>query len=425
MEKANKGLGQRTWIILLLTAGLNIWNIVYLPSYFYVPFQTAFGLTNEQQGFLLSMYGIMAVVGYFFGGMVADKFNPKLLMSSSSILTAVLGLYLSTNPGYTMMTVIYFVFGITAVLLYWSAFVKSLRLMGTNSEQGIIFGLFESFYGLVSLVLSYVVLLSLSSYIEQGGNFAYVIYCYSGFSILMGILILLFYKPEKYNVYKDDSQIDTNKFDIKMLPKALKMPITWINTIIVFCMFVIISGALYINPFVNEVYLVPVTWATALGITIKYGFRMFCSPIGGKMVDKAGKSPMVLVKTSALIIIASIALLVVPKDSDLMVVGLLVAFFFCVAFNLPRACMYVPVAEAKVPPEMLGTVVGIVSAIGYSSDIYIWTLFGKILDTSTDAQRYNYIFMIYILAAVVLLVTGLYYDKYLKKLEAKEEEKAC
>ncbi len=420
MSTTSKGLGQRFWIILLLTAGLNVWNIVYLPSYFYVPFQTAFGLTNQQQGFLLSMYGVMALVGYFFGGMVADKFSAKGLMVSSSILTAALGLYISTNPGYTMMLVVYFLFGITATLLYWSAFVKSLRLMGNNSEQGTIFGLFESFYGLVSLVLSFVVLGALSSYIEQGGSFAYVIYCYSGFSILIGILIFFFYNPEKYLVYKSETNSDQDKFDFKMVPAALKLPITWINTIIVFCMFVIISGALYINPFVNEVYLVPVTWATALGIVIKYGFRIFCSPLGGKMVDKAGKSPMVLVKTSILIIIASVLLLFIPKTPNLMVGGLIAAFFFCVAFNLGRACMYVPVAEAKVPTEMYGTVVGIVSAIGYSSDIYIWTIFGSILDNAEGVSGYNSIFMIYIGAAIVLVLTGLYYDKYLKKLEAAE-----
>lgn len=413
-----KNLDKKYIMVLLLTAGLNVWNIVYLPSYFYVPFQEAFGLTNEQQGTLLSMYGIMAVIAYFLGGPIADKFKPKTLMVASSFLTAALGLYMSTKPSYAILLVIYFIFGITATLLYWSAFVKSLKLMGDDSEQGKIFGAFESFYGLVSLVLSYVVLMALSSYIASNGNFEYVIYCYCGFSIVVAILIALFFDPDKYCVYT--GAINEEKFEFKMIPQAFKLPVTWFNSIIVFLMFFIICGAIYIGPFVNTVYALPVTLATGISITIKYGFRMIFSPIGGRMVDKEGKSSMVLVKIAISIVVASVILVLVPKSPEYVILGIVAAFIFCVTFNLPRACMYVPVAEVKVDAKILGTVVGLVSAFGYSSDIWIWKMFGAILDSKGD-QGYVYLFALMGVAAALLAITGFFYDKYLKSLSAEQK----
>ncbi|MBV7276190.1 MFS transporter [Clostridium sp. PL3] len=401
--------------VFLLTCGLCIWNIVYLPSFFYVPFQKAFQMTNEQMGTLLSMYGVIALLGYFFGGMVADKFNPKKLMVLSNIATGLLGLYMATFPNYNALIIVYMAFGVTSVMLYWSAFVKSIRMMGDDDEQGKLFGAFESFYGIVSLVLSYIILLTFSNYIANNGHFEYVIISYSVISIIIGFFILILYKPEK----NASNMISTeSKFNFKALPQALKLPVTWFNSIIVFTLFVIISGSSYLNPFLNSVYMVPVTWATALGIAIKYGFRVFVSPIGGSLIDKYKKSSKVLIYTSVLIITAGIFLLILPKNPKYMVLGVVAVFIFCVVNNLPRGCMYVPVAEAKVPVEIVGTVVGIVSAIGYSSDVYIWKLFGSLLDKHGN-QGYNYIFMILIGSATIALVTGIIYDKYLLKLDNK------
>lgn len=403
--------------VLLLTSGLCIWNIVYLPSFFYVPFMEAFKLSHEQMGTLLSMYGILAVIGYFLGGPVADKFKPKRLMVISNITTGLLGLYMATFPGYNALLGVYMAFGVTAVLLYWSAFVKSIRMLGTEEEQGKLFGAFESFYGIVSIVLSYAILLAFSSYIAENGNFEYVVISYSVISIVIGGLIAWLYKPDEVAVY----QSSESKFSIKRLPEALKLPVTWFNSIIILTMFIIISGALYLNPFLNSVYMVPVTWATALGITIKYGFRMVASPIGGAMVDRSRKSSRVLMLTTALIVVAGILLLLVPRDPQYLVLAVLAVFFFCIVFNLPRSCMYVPVAETKVPIEILGTVVGITSAIGYSSDIYIWKLFGYLLDTHGNAG-YNYIFGILIGAAAVAFVTGVFYDRYLDRIQEDKQK---
>lgn len=405
-------------IVFLLTCGLTIWNIVYLPSYFYVPFQNAFQLTNEQMGNLLSMYGILAVLGYFFGGFVADKFSPKVLMVTSTVATGLLGLIMATFPPYSVLLLIYMGFGITAVLLYWSAFVKAIRLLGDDEEQGRLFGAFESFYGLVSLIFSYAVLLIFSSYIAQNGHFEYVIISYCVFTIIIGLIIAVLYKP---NERVKEATNDEGKFDFKYLAAAFKLPITWINAIIVFTLFIVISGAAYVNPFLNSVYLLPVTWATAVGILTKYGLRIVVSPIGGVMVDKLGRSSKVLVIGSALIIAAGFILMFIPKNPSYLIIALLAALFFLIVFNIPRSCMYVPVAEANVDPKMVGTVVGIVSAIGYSSDIWIWKLFGRILDTC-GTNGYTYIFGIVVASAAVAMVTGVIYNSYLNKQKSLDEK---
>lgn len=402
-------------IVFLLTCGLTIWNIVYLPSFFYVPFQNAFSLTNEQMGNLLSMYGILAVIGYFFGGVVADKFSPKWLMVSSTVLTGLLGLSMATFPSYNVLLVIYMGFGVTAVLLYWSAFVKAIRLLADEGEEGKLFGAFESFYGIVSLIFSYAVLLTFSSYIAENGHFEYVIISYCSFTIIIGILIALFYKPDQ----KAIESIDEGGFSFSLVPNALKLPVTWFNAIIVFALFMVISGAAYMNPYFKSVYAMPVTWATAVGIITKYGFRIVVSPIGGAMVDKAGRSSKVLIPACIAIIAVLATLIAIPQKESYFGVALVVGLVFLILFNVPRSCMYVPVAEVNINPKLLGTVVGIVSAIGYSSDIWIWKLFGRLLDTHGNLG-YNYIFGIMIAASLLAMGTGIVYNSYLNRVERKE-----
>lgn len=402
-------------MVYLLSAGLCIWNVVYLPSFFYVPFLEGFQLTHEQMGTLLSVYGILSTIGYFVGGVIADRFSAKWLMVISCVSTGALGLYMATFPPYSTLLLIYIGFGLTSTLLYWSAFLKSVRMMGDKEEQGKLFGAFESFSGLLFMGLSYLILFIFSKSIAAGENFGHIIITYSGISIFFGLLIAALYKPDEMSVVEDEKE----EFNFKMLPKVFKLPITWFNMIIIFTLFIILSGGSYFNPWLNSVYMVPVSWATAVGIAIKYGFRIVGAPIGGNLIDKVGKSANVMVGVAGILIAAGIVIYMVPNDPKYMILALVVMFGFLLASNIARPVMYTPLAEGKVPVEMLGTVIGLTSAIGYSSDIWIWKFFGYLLDTHGPAG-FNFIIMFMTGAAVVLLVTGVLYGKYIQKLNSED-----
>ncbi|HBC90845.1 MAG TPA: MFS transporter, partial [Lactococcus sp.] len=83
--------------LLLLAAGAGIiFQLPYIRETFYVPIQEAMNLSNAQMGELSAGYATMATISYFIGGLVADKFSARKLLTFSFLATAVLGWWFST-----------------------------------------------------------------------------------------------------------------------------------------------------------------------------------------------------------------------------------------------------------------------------------------------------------------------------------------
>ena len=146
-----------------MTLSTLCYTLPYLSSTFYTQFMEAFGLSNEQVGSLISMFGLTAVPGYLFGGLLADRFSPKKLVIISQLLTAVIGLCICFLSGYTVLVVCYLAMGVTTTFIHWSAFLKLIRAQGGPDDEGKIFGFFETCYSIVSIVCSYGILGALGS----------------------------------------------------------------------------------------------------------------------------------------------------------------------------------------------------------------------------------------------------------------------
>ena len=134
--------------LLLLSCGAGfIFQLPFIRETFYIPIQNAMGLTNAQMGSLNGWYAIVATPAYFLGGIVADKFSPKVMLTFSFLSTGLLGLWFSLFPGYTVSRVIFALMGFTTVMTYWSSVIKAVRMLGDSSEQGRLFGLQEGLRG--------------------------------------------------------------------------------------------------------------------------------------------------------------------------------------------------------------------------------------------------------------------------------------
>ena len=71
-----------------------------LARVFRPTFLDVFNLSNLELGTLFSTYGIVAFLSYIFGGVLADKFSPKKLLSFSLIFTSLGGFYMMSYPSY-------------------------------------------------------------------------------------------------------------------------------------------------------------------------------------------------------------------------------------------------------------------------------------------------------------------------------------
>ena len=138
-------------ITLLILSGELIYLLPYvLPRIFRPTFLEVFNLNNLQLGSLFSVYGIIALLSYVYGGVISDKFQPKKLMSYSLFFTSFGGLVLASYPSYFVLQILYGYWGFTTVFLFWGAMIKATRVWGGTDNQGQAFGFLDGGRGLVA-----------------------------------------------------------------------------------------------------------------------------------------------------------------------------------------------------------------------------------------------------------------------------------
>ena len=138
-------------IILLILAGESVFILPFvLPRIFRPTYLDVFALNNLELGTCLSIYGIIALLSYLYGGAIADKYSPRKLIAASLLLTAFGGLVLSTFPSIQVLKLVYGYWGFTTIFLFWGAMIKATRVWGGTSKQGKAFGFLEGGRGFVA-----------------------------------------------------------------------------------------------------------------------------------------------------------------------------------------------------------------------------------------------------------------------------------
>lgn len=81
--------GRRNFLVTLLSFMVGmIYFIPYIRISFYDQTVVALQLTNAQMGVLGSVYGTLAIFCYGIGGILAQKYSPRLLMPSLWLVQA-------------------------------------------------------------------------------------------------------------------------------------------------------------------------------------------------------------------------------------------------------------------------------------------------------------------------------------------------
>ena len=82
-------LGSFLSLSLLILSGELIFLLPYVLARVFRPtFLEVFNLNNFELGSLFSVYGTIALLSYIYGGVIADKFQPKKLIAASLFFTS-------------------------------------------------------------------------------------------------------------------------------------------------------------------------------------------------------------------------------------------------------------------------------------------------------------------------------------------------
>ena len=152
------------YLLILILAAESIYILPYVLARVFRPtFLDVFDLSNLELGTLFSTYGTVAFLSYLFGGVLADKFSPKKLLSFSLIFTSFGGFYMMSYPSYFSLQLLYAYWGFTTVFLFWAPMIKATTVIGGLKKQGKTFSFLDAGRGIVASSIGLIgVLISLS-----------------------------------------------------------------------------------------------------------------------------------------------------------------------------------------------------------------------------------------------------------------------
>ena len=408
-SKLKKNIGR---LIILTIAGSTIYGLPYFRSYFYDAYLEAYNLTNTQMAMFGSMFGIFGAISYLFGGVVADYISSRKLLSISLVVSGLAGLLHLMNPSYTMLLVIYMIWGFTSLFAFWPALLKALRGMANANEQSKAYGLMEGGRGIVNAVHLAIALAIFTYFSNKVGNLAGlngIIVFYSVIVIALGILLFFFMKDEKRD------EIEKSKFTIKQVVLVLKYPAVWILSLILCCTYTMNIAFYYFTPYATSSLGVTAAGAAVITMMSQY-IRPFASAGGGIIADKIGRS-----KTFSIgFIIMAICTFIIAFMSG-MSTGLFVALcaliYFGMYFNY--GLTFSMMDEGGIPTEISGTAIGVVCTLGYLPEIFAPLIAGRFLDAYGE-RGYKYYFIIVGAIMIIGIIALIIWNKHIKNLKKSE-----
>jgi len=407
-------------LALLILSGEFIYFLPYVLSRVFRPtFLDVFQLNNFQLGSLFSVYGIVALLSYIYGGVITDRYSPRKLMSSALFLTALGGLVLASYPSYQTLQILYGYWGFTSVFLFWGAMIKATRLWGGNKNQGKAFGFLDGGRGIVAasmgsigvFIFSLILTTEIesSSVIERQEAFKYVILFSSFMVAFIGLLVFVFLRNNEDKSTNTKSSLNS----ITNIKHVLQNQSIWLLMIIIMCAYVGYKVTDIYSLYASDVMLYDQIDAAEVGAVQLYLRPVVCIVIG-LLADKT-KNMFWIIFGFIIMLIGALIFssgLIQPEMNFIFFFSLIV---LAVGTYSIRALYFAVLKEANVPFALTGTAVGLISVVGYSPDIFAGPIMGYLLDTYPGVVGHQYVYLMLVVFSVIGLIASLRFVRLTKK----------
>jgi len=398
----------------------------YMKSSFYDQMIAAMHVTNEQLGALMTFYTIALTISYLPGGWIADKIRPKKILLISVFGQAALSfLFMFTYSSYTMAVIIWMAMALTGGLAFWPALLKGIRMLGTDKEQGRLYGVFTGLNNLASLLLSFIMIgiLAMVGQAEPVMGFKGAVASMGVLAIVAGLLLLFLFDDKASYGNPDEAQAAPPKFDVRSFFSTFKLPGVWLMTGLVWCYVTMMAVTSYLTPYSTGVLGISAVLAASIGTLRTYGVGLIGGPLGGLVADKVLHSVSKQQAVGMLLcVVALVFFLLVPSGANsILLISMIlftgVALFFCkgTAFSVQP--------ELGIPTHVSATAVAIATLIGYLPDMFVHTMFGRWLDDYGNAGYQSIFIYGAAMAAfgVVVAILAFILSKRLAKKKAEQE----
>lgn len=401
MEKTAGYKENRLTILLISLAGMTVYLLPFFRYYYYDAFLLYFNINDMQMGILGSVYGAVSIVGYCLGGWVADRFSLKFLLPGSLIATGAFGFVMLLKPGYTVLVIIFAIWGATSILTFWNPMMKVLRVLCHADEQARGFALFDMGRGILNFGSGIAIMAAytaISKKIGEMGGLTALIVFYSAWTVLIGIVVYFALKDRMPDFKKEAGAKDANF--VKNVIAAMKMPTTWCLVVIIFTTYAVIISYYYVVPYCTAAFGMSAALAGIMGYAAN-GFRLVGCAIGGQFSDRKGLSTGMMVDI-LLMAVGVIGLLVMPAKMSLMWLLIIFVGILCMSMYSAQALHFAIMEEGSYPVETMGAAMLICTPLGYSAESIMPLFSGWCLSAFEGTKGYQVLFT----GFLVLLAIG-------------------
>lgn len=396
-------------IVTLVLAGEMVFGLPFHTARFFRPvLLDVFDFTNTQLGDLFAVYGVVAMLAYFPGGALADRFSARGLLTTSLAATSLGGLYMATIPAAPQMGVLYAYWGLTSILLFWGALIRATRDWGGDKAQGRAFGILEAGRGLVAASVATVVLAVFASFMpdtvelasdeEQRRAFQAVILSYALLTLMVSVLAW-------FTIPVPDVAQQRRANPVVGMKVVMARPIIWAQAAIIICAYCGYKGGDFYAEYAKAAFSMNDVEAAGF-VTLATYLRPVGAIVAGLLADRFA-TQRIIAGAFAMMIVSYLALSLLSPDRigvALIYVNVYISFFAVFAL---RGIYFALLEANRTPRQFTGAAVGMVSLIGFTPEIFFAPIAGRIIDASPGlVGMQNYFMFLCAIAVAGLLAVG-------------------
>ena len=399
----------------LIIAGEAIFLLPFIVMRVFKPIiRDVFRISDLEIGEAQALYGLTALLSYFFGGFIADKWEPRKLLSLSLLLTSLGGVVMISIPSITTFKILYALWGVSTIFLFWSALIKATRQWGNQNNQGLSFGLLDGGRGLFAacIALTGAALLSYFfpeevieiTYSDKKKTLQYILTTITATVFLIGVFVwFTLSKPI------EDPKNKNSSFNYKQAFALLKKP-----KIIFYSLLILSAYSGYkltgvFGIYAKDVWGFSIENATYFAVLIQFS-RPITVVLIGWIGDQFSPSK-VIIPCFISMAIASFLIGFGDLEKNYLIISFCLFILIALGTYSLRGLYFALLEEIKTPIQLTGTLVGIISIIGFTPDIFMSLFTGHILGKNPTVIEYQQLFSFFTLFPLLGLIAAICFRK--------------
>lgn len=376
----------RLWAVILAGEAIFVLPFV-IPRLFRPTLLRHWDLDHTTLNVAMSLYGIVAAAAYLLGGPLADRFPPRRLMVIALMATAAIGSAMLSRPGPITLAIVYAGFGLTTILLFWSAMIRVTHDIGGPGHRGVSFGILDAGRGLFAVLLA-AAMVEILAFVADGSAVEAIIAL--GVAVVMTAAIAVGWTLGPSALSRNRLDAPEKRFEWRQIRTVCSRPAVWLQGGVLLFAYIGYKAIDYVGSFATDVHGLDEVAAARLTQTV-FWIRPAAALAAGFWSDR--QNGFGLLAVFFFVMAASAGWLAVGATASWTFAVLLCSVGTLGASVYAMRAVYFAIFDAlDVEPRHVGTAAGIVSTVGFLPDIFFGPLAGYWIDNHPAATGYRDLF---------------------------------